>query len=210
MSRQKPSTKEVIQVETSVENFDKNSIQPDMSANRRTQKVFHHLFKAAMSMMKKNVSWVKGNPNLQDVEHVHFFHSVDSYGIPLEYTNDVGGHFHKVEWQIIDGKPVAKCGPALKKITTRGPGGLPKTRIVEVQFDDFFNDADGRKLKLVDRHVHEMNYLGWDELSSDLIKNIQSENARVTSASVPKNVPPAQQIGAAADGVFEMSDADRA
>lgn len=102
----------------------KTGAEPTKIKLRSQQTFMHHLFKAAVAKMHKNVSWVKNSPKFVEVEHVHFFHTKNSMGMAQEHTNEVGGHFHKVEWGVdAKGNPVAKCGPALKKVNKRGRGG---------------------------------------------------------------------------------------
>jgi hypothetical protein len=167
-----PKRRSPSQIETTNTEYDDTAKAPSMRAGEptkvklRSQQTFmHHLFKATIAIMRKNVSWVKFQPKLVDVEHVHFFHTKNSMGMPQEYTNEVGGHFHKIEWGVdASGNPVAKCGPALKKIQKRGRGGLMSTINKPISWVDKF-DEESEERVLTDDHVHDMVYMGSDELS---------------------------------------------
>lgn len=189
---------------------DINSFEPDGAFNRKRQKVIHHLFKADIAAMKKNISWTKGSPDLQDVEHVHFFHSVDSSGFPQEYTNQVGGHFHKVTMSIEDGVPTAKCGPPIHKVTNKKS---KRSYIVPVQFEDDVSDAAmtaGGRVMREDRHEHKMVYKGYDEVSAESVRDIQRANAQEVIKSIPRNPVNTIDPEAAAREEFEVTESDRA
>jgi hypothetical protein len=127
---------------------------------RSTKQFRHDLFKALACTYFKNTSWRKGVVQLDPIEHAHHFHSHNQYGMAQEYTNSVGGHFHKVEVQVAaDGTLVAVCGKPLRKIQRRLRNGTVKTEIVEVAF---FDDEKGT---IKDDHTHTMTYMGSDMLS---------------------------------------------
>lgn len=190
--------------------LDLHSFEPDSQFNRRRQKVIHHLFKGLIANMKKNLSWTKGAPNLQDVEHVHFFHSVDSSGFPQEYTNEVGGHFHRVSIEMgKNGAPIATCGQPLRRVTNKK---TKKSYIVPVEFEDEVTDAAmaaGGKIMQQDRHVHAMEYKGYDELNADTVRDIQRDNARVAQQSVPRVQAPIVDPSAIIRDELEVTDMDR-
>lgn len=161
---------------------------------RGQQKTYHHLFKAMLGKFMKNISWKKGSPNLQNIEHVHYFHSVNSLGMKQQFTTTVGGHFHKVDWKIDEktGEPVAVCGPAMKKIVKAQEDGSQKTSIVPCRFfaGKQINEDTGeeRERWITDDHKHDMVYQGTDELTADMVRGNQEGTAKVTIAIEPPKV----------------------
>ena len=151
---------------------------------RGAQQIFHHLFKATLGKCLKNISFKRGVVDIHQVEHVHFFHSVNSMGMPQRFTNMVAGHFHEITWEIgPNGEPVAKCGPALMKQTKRLPDGTSKTNNVQVKWRDemFVDPRSGEQGRdVIDNHTHQMLYMGTDELSNDRVRAIQEQNAKVS------------------------------
>lgn len=142
---------------------------------RSQQTIYHHLFKALLASFKKNVSWKAKVIDLHDIEHVHHFHSVNSHGMPQKFTNIVGGHFHEVAWELgPNGEPVAKCGPALRKVTRKTPIGM-KTVTEIVQWETY-NDQ-GQPIMVQDKHSHTMQYIGTDVLTQEAIQATQKANS---------------------------------
>lgn len=86
--------------------------------------VYHDLFKLEPATFKKILGvaderLLRTNPNavrMADVEHCHFFHSVDSNGRPQKYSSSIGGHCHEIKITIDEnGEFVAECGPPMVK-----------------------------------------------------------------------------------------------
>jgi hypothetical protein len=197
MARQKASDKDVAASSNNQTILDESSGPQAPQASqirfRSQQTVLHHLFKAELANMQKNVSFVPGQPEIKSVEHVHFFHTVNSMGMPQKYTNEVGGHFHEVFWQMdAQGNLVAKCGPALKKVSKRGRDNLTKTVIVPVEYLDKVSAETPFNLK--DDHSHGMTYHGSDEISAKKVQDIQMKNAQLISAMEPKTTPEADLV----------------
>lgn len=71
--------------------------------------VFSDTFKLEQSSFHKNISFDANAPLLVPVEHCHFFHTFDSYGKVMKQSNKVGGHYHEVTVEEVDGKLVGKC-----------------------------------------------------------------------------------------------------
>lgn len=183
-----------------VETF-KVGAEPTKIKLRSQQTFMHHLFKAAVAKMHKNVSWVKNSPKFVEVEHVHFFHTKNSMGMAQEYTNEIGGHFHKIEWGVdAKGNPVAKCGPALKKVNKRGRGGLMTTINKAVSWVDKYDDESEEKT-IIDDHTHEMEYLGTDELSTVR----PSQNSVFASPDMAPKMP----VNAQGDREIDLQDMSR-
>lgn len=138
----------------------KQSVQPKL--NFRDQMTINsHCFKLLPTQMKKNTSWQKGIVILDHMEHGHYYHSHNSWGMPQEICSHVGGHFHKIEWFVdAQGNMKAKCGPAQKKDQKRLPNGLSKTSNIDIKFMDKINDK-----VIVDDHTHEIEYQHSSNLS---------------------------------------------
>lgn len=156
---------------------------------RHQQTIFHHLFKALLKNFMKNRSWKKGVVDIEMVEHVHHYHSVNSMGMPQRFTNTVGGHFHEVKWtQHPDGTFSAECGPPIRKVSRRMADGTSKTFNEPVKFKDQMNlDGDGNPRTITDNHIHEMEYQGSDQLTPEFIRSIQQQNANATMPQAQAN-----------------------
>lgn len=149
---------------------------------RSQQTVFHHLFKALPEKFLKDLSFGDQEMKLDQIEHVHHYHSVNSMGHAQKYTTTIGGHFHEVTWALDPktGEPTATCGPAMKKLIKNTPRGT-KTIIEPLKF---FNKDEQKWI--VDSHAHNMDYRGTDELSTANIQEIQRQNASMLSSMEPK------------------------
>lgn len=107
-------------------------------------KVYHDLFKLKTATMLKNMSFDIKKKSMVPVEHVHFFHTYDSNGKKMDRSNNVGGHFHKMEVYEENGQLKVKCS---KPYTTKmRVNELGARVLVEVQADD-------------DHHVHDCEYI---------------------------------------------------
>lgn len=155
---------------------------------RSKQSIHHHLFKAAVAFFKKNVSWKHKVLDLHNVEHVHHFHSVNSHGMPQKFTNMVGGHFHEVTWEIgSNGEPVAKCGPALRKVVRKTPQGA-RSMNEPVKWPGYDNNT-GEEIMVRDEHTHQMEYLGTDILTAESIRQTQKQNAEAMAVAQTMEKP---------------------
>lgn len=129
------------------------STQPKLLFKEETQ-IIHHCFRLEAAEALKNLSWRKGEVILERVPHVHFYHNVNSLGLTQTKSNDVGGHYHEVKWEINqDGYPVATCGPALRRVQRKLPNGKVKTSIEPIKFYDAELDK-----WVEDTHIHEVIY----------------------------------------------------
>lgn len=142
---------------------------------RGTSTFWVHHFKAELDTMKKNRSWQYGVVRLDDIEHVHMYHTKNSQGRPLKYTAPVGGHFHEIITEKDeDGNIIAKCGPALHTVYKKLKNGKMKKLIKEVSwFDDEKDDY------IKDTHTHEMTYLDSEKLSPEKIKKDRELNQQM-------------------------------
>lgn len=135
---------------------------------------WHHLFKSDLQRMLKNESFRKGQPKIVQLEHSHVFHNVNSQLKPQVDSSTVGGHFHKIRYEIIDGIPtVVECGPPLTyKYVTRA-GGVQRRVCVQVGWDD----ATGDDVKRVqDSHTHTFTYIHSEELTERRARNVSNED----------------------------------
>lgn len=134
---------------------------------RNQQTVEHHLFKAEVAVAKRNRSYQKGVVKLVDIDHAHFFHTVDSRGRQQTRTTSTNGHYHYIEWGYDDnGDLVAKCGPAMREYTELKRG---RTRRKEKPVS-WIDDRDDGEVTVVDKHVHDMTYMGSDEIQIGQVK----------------------------------------
>lgn len=157
----------------------------------------HDLFKCEISKMRKNVSYKPFEPQLEEVPHTHFFHSVDMKGRKQKYTNSVGGHFHEitVDWTKTgpDGGPLVKCGPALREVQTKLRNGAMKTEIAKIRFATLEEGVFEH-----DEHTHQVSYLNSEIISPAKIRAQQEEDkSKVQSmvASAPRSTAPAPLPG---------------
>lgn len=91
---------------------------------KHAQKI-HSLYKLLPARFKRNVSWTS-TPDWQEVEHVHFFHSINSSGEKQIECVPIGGHFHemKVVTPATENEPaVLECSPPLKRVRQKNVDG---------------------------------------------------------------------------------------
>ncbi len=111
-----------------------------------------HLFTLKTTKMKKNVSWNASDPDIREVDHQHFFHTMDSSGKEMTMSAAAGGHFHimTVTKDPETGAPIATCSGPMMFDNRRG-------RKVIVPLPAFkAEDKDGNVI--VDDHKHEVVY----------------------------------------------------
>jgi len=139
-----------------------------------TSEIYSDLFKLDVALMKKNISWSEV-PDYVNVEHCHFFHTVDSSGIPQYTSTKIGGHYHKME--IIpsatkEDPPTVKCvsGP-LKKVKQKQRGRLVT---VEVPAEE------------EDYHTHEVTYLSSETVQ---IRRMKPEIINMQAVEANKIAP---------------------
>lgn len=106
----------------------------------------HHLYKCEVAKFKSNKAIDGSQPDWQDNEHVHWFHTISSDGKVQTRTTSVGGHYHKVE--VIpqgEGKaPIVKCVSGPMKEAIKMEYGRRKK--IEVPIND------------IDHHTHDITY----------------------------------------------------
>lgn len=110
-------------------------------------KIKTDLFKLEVAECNMNKSW-NDVPNLESVEHVHFFHTYDSDGRKMTKTNTVAGHFHAIEVE-----DQGNDKPA--KIISVSPPMRELRRRIKGKFTKVFEPIDSA---LEDEHTHEITY----------------------------------------------------
>lgn len=113
----------------------------------RHQEHIHDLYKLSVASFKKNISYTD-EVVIQEVEHTHFFHSVDSNGNTQTTSVPVGGHFHfmKVVKEATDSSPAEyECSVPMKWVLKKNEYGKKVKTAVPVS--DF------------DKHTHDVHYL---------------------------------------------------
>lgn len=147
----------------------------------------HDLFKLKLEKLKMNKSWIFRAPRLVDVEHCHFFHSVNPRtGAKNSRCTHIGGHFHEVEFEWVNGKPVTKCGPAMKEVKVKLPGRKNYVTQVRPLSWPAVNQKTGEELTLVDKHTHEIDYLWSETLSPKRLADAREDQRATIEGMVSK------------------------
>jgi hypothetical protein len=160
-----------------------NSPQSDFPQmkTRGISSFMHHLFKLGLGKFKKNVALQGEEPKWEDVEHVHFFHTVLSNGQEQDRSTSVGGHFHLVELVKNPdpaGPPkIVKVSPPMTTARRKNRYGKMKTTVVPVEYDD---------------HTHDVHYIGSDEIKP---RTVSSEAVKVIGQEASKTAPVQGVIG---------------
>lgn len=97
------------------------------------QELDHDLYKLEISSLKRNASYSEANPIWENVEHGHYYHSIDSRGRKQDFSNKVGGHFHKI---MIDKDGNALCSKPLREVRIKTKFGRTITKFEEIKEDD--------------------------------------------------------------------------
>lgn len=132
------------------------------------------LFKLEVAECQMNKSWNE-KPNLEEVEHVHFFHTYDSSGRQMARTNSVAGHFHVVDWKAQgDDMPV-------KINSVSGPMKEVKRKIKGI----WSRVAEPVDSILEDEHTHEITYRRSEDVVARQVSaaavNIEAQEAQKLS-----------------------------
>lgn len=132
----------------------------------------HDLFKLEVAPMMKDLSW-SDIPNYVQVEHCHFYHTIDSSGRKLLESSSVGGHFHEMFLTEQQGKaPSVVCGPPVKYVLKKVAGRWKKVT---------------EQIK-ADSHVHNVKYVSSEKVQ---LRKMNAEYLKVQSAidaASPKSV----------------------
>lgn len=143
---------------------------------KNSETVWHDLFKLTTSIMKKNTSYNPKFPQLEDVEHTHFFHTVDSNGKALNESATIGGHFH-----IIETEPTAPGQPP-KIISVSGPKKWAKKEIAPGKYKKVAVD-----LSEYDNHTHDIEYRYSEEIQ---VRKSNPQAVQVQTSEAQKLAPP--------------------
>lgn len=106
----------------------------------------HSLYKLEVTNLMKNVSY-SGDAHWVEVEHSHFFHTIDSSGKAQKECVPVGGHFHEMIEVVPatdDSPAVYKCSGPLKRVRQKNRMG--QWEVISVPANN------------VDDHTHEVTY----------------------------------------------------
>lgn len=145
-----------------------------------TTKLYSDLYKLNVSTMLKNVSWSE-IPEMIPVEHVHFFHTMDSSGKPLTTSTTIGGHYHKIEITPAENPndpPIIKCisGP-VKKVMKKIRGKFTKVEVASEEEDN---------------HTHEVQYISSEHVT---IRRMNPEIINMIAQDANKLVAPSGVVG---------------
>lgn len=176
--------------------------------SRGSQTFTHRIYKMHLANMKHNLSWKYLQPEIKEIEHVHFFHDVNKSGRPNKYCAPIGGHFHevKVDWtqpaikkeitlsdgtkQMYEG-PQFTCGPPLQFKTIRIPGSKRAIKKpVPVKYDAV--DSMGEMQPIVDTHTHFVEYQGSETISEATRRQVQEGDRAAIQTMVNKNAVASQ------------------
>lgn len=112
------------------------------------QKIWHDRYELLPSTGKKNVGIDGRAPKLEQYDHRHFFHTVDSRGRKQTTSAPLAGHFHVMELVTpasADGKTAAvyKCSPPLKYVRKRDhmTGQWKREVAPATQYDNHTHDV---------------------------------------------------------------------
>lgn len=109
---------------------------------RSSKKFLTHHFQCSVEKMRQDIGWT-GTPVWKWIDHMHFAHTKDSSGRTQKYTTKINGHCHELEWEMVDGEPVARIGRAFK------------------EYKGKYYDMPEEQ-----QHTHTCEYFGTDELES--------------------------------------------
>lgn len=127
---------------------------------QKTRSIVHDLFKLKLANARKNVAYKENTLEMQNIEHVHFFHTIDSHGFEQKVSQPVAGHMHEVKIEIENGKIVKTFVGVAKKETDRkvGNGAIVK------QLSSIAFGVDHRGEEQFDAHTHEIEYIKSEEI----------------------------------------------
>lgn len=145
-----------------------------------SRKALHHLFKSDIKPLKKNVSFQKGIVKIEELDHSHWFHSINSQLKTQSETTHIAGHFHEVTWGVdTNGRPViTSCSPPIHYKYESRPSGQKRVKARVEWFD-----AD-RGQTVVDSHVHNFEYRDSEELSELSVRRLQQDSSQTLLAQM--------------------------
>lgn len=139
--------------------------------------------------IRKNVSWERGNPKTEDVEHCHFFHSRDDKGTKDNtHATMTAGHTHQVsvEWDEAGESVLSmSCGPALKEVWKKSRGGREEKHLVPVRYT-VSDDYGGGFVE--DAHTHDLKYIHTQFLSKNVMEARRQDERNKISTIMDRSV----------------------
>lgn len=136
-------------------------------------KFYVDTFKLDVATMKKNIAPIGDGfaPNYLPMEHSHIFHTRDKKGNENKTCAPVGGHYHEVYLEVVNGEFRGRTSTPLQN---RGSEKIAP-----------LTDARGR---VVDSHTHEVIYIKSDEttlqkLNPEVMKVYSELHKQVTTPS---------------------------
>lgn len=103
----------------------------------KKEEVDHDLYKLNAAALKRDIGYNNQHPILESVEHVHFYHSIDSRGNPQEFSTKIAGHFHRIT--IMDDGTAICSEPLMEVISRRG--GRQQKSYVKVPHDNHTHEV---------------------------------------------------------------------
>lgn len=133
----------------------------------------HDLFKLEVANAKKNVAWEPNTYQWENVEHCHFYHSVDKNGKAQEKCATINGHFH---FLIPDPKDPLKltCSEPMQYVMALNERGQKVKKAVPVGSHD--------------THTHEVTYIQSEEFQQRKI-NPEYLKLQQQQSKEPEKVP---------------------
>ncbi len=151
------------------------SPQDRVFGNSRT--IDHDLFKLLVAPLQRDVSW-NDRPDIETIEHCHFFHTIDSDGRVQTYSTPTASHFHKME--VVPNAdptkpPTVRCasGP-LKWVRKRIRGKM--TKLVESTSTE----------DCPDDHTHEVLYRCSNKVA---VRTANAAAVAIITAEAQKTAP---------------------
>lgn len=171
-------------------------------ASKKARKVYRDdiqietdLFKLLPTGLKRNISIEKDQPNLIDVEHCHFYHSMNERnGQANTEAVPVGGHTHKITINWDKSVTIKKTLPNGKEMTYEGPevicGPPVAKKRKKIQGRGWVNVDVPVKFKrdpdlgedMVDDHTHEVAYIRSEIITkAGLAQKIEAQRKSVAA-----------------------------
>ena len=144
---------------------------------KKTQEIMHDLLKLEVANAIKNVAWEPNTYSPENVEHVHFYHTVERNGSPQNKCASVNGHFHLLT-PIIGDELAYECSPPMHIVIGRNERGAKVKKIVP--------------LNTLDKHTHKVSYIQSEKFIP------AKPNAEYGRFAATKAAPPA--LGTGDDG----------
>lgn len=145
----------------------------------------HRLFKLLPSVLKRNISYKYRKPDLVNVEHVHFFHTINDTTLQDNIkSSPMGGHFHEchVEYNNEGEVTGVKVGKPMRKFHRVLPNGEYVEGVEQVSFEEY--DMEGNITKRQDEHSHEIEYHGFEDFNRESRNAFRAQNRRDVAGNV--------------------------